>query len=334
VHEQLEEFVPLIGNTPVRKLKMDNINLYMKLERLNMTDSIKDRAAYTILSEAIRSNAVKKGSLVVESSSGNFAIAAATMCNYIGLKFIAIIDDNANDVCKKLIGKLSHDVIVATKRDASGGFIESRLENVKLFCEKHNAFWANQYANPANYRAHYNGTGIELTAAFDKLDYVFVGLGTCGTIGGVSRRVKEKFPECKVIAVDTEGSLILKDHPTFHHSPQPRHIAGLGLNFPSTLLKNAIYDSFAVVTEPDTIRACYELLDKHSEFVGGSTGTIYHAIKEYFADKKFETPPNVAMINCDGGGRYINTIYSDEWVEKTYGDRMHASKTHSYCAAI
>ncbi len=334
MQELLKELAPLIGKTPVKKLKLDHINLYMKLERLNMTESIKDRCAYGILSDAIRSGKVQEGSLVVESSSGNFAIAAATMCNYIGLKFIAIIDDNANDVCKQLIGKLSHDVIVAKKRDASGGFIESRLENVKLFCEKHNAFWTNQYDHPANYKAHYNGTGIEINTAFEKLDYVFIGLGTCGTIGGVSRRVKEKFPNCKVIAVDTEGSLILKEKPGFHHSPQPRHIAGLGLNFPSAFMQKAVVDGFAVVSEPDTIRACYDLLQEHSEFVGGSTGTIFHAVKDYFAGKEFEHPPNVLMINCDGGGRYINTIFNDQWVEQTYGERMQEIGTNSYWADL
>lgn len=314
----LQKLKGLIGNTPVRKLNFDGINLFVKLERLNMTESLKDRCAYAILDQAMKSGKIQKGSLVVESSSGNFAIAAATLCNFIGMKFIAIIDDNANDVCKKLIKKLSHDVIVATKRDASGGFIESRLENVQLLCEQHGAFWTNQYSNPANFQAHYNGTGVEICNSFDNLDYVFVGLGTCGTISGVSRRVKEKFPNCKVIAVDTEGSLILQDQPNFQHVPKPRHIAGLGLNFPSSLFKNALFDDFVVVSERDAVLACYDLLENHSEFAGGSTGTIFHAVKTYFKDKVFDTPPTALFISCDGGGRYINTIYDPAWVKSTY----------------
>ncbi|MHA4262417.1 2,3-diaminopropionate biosynthesis protein SbnA (plasmid) [Bacillus cereus] len=307
--KKLEKLGALIGNTPMIKLEDKKINLYAKLEYYNLMNSVKARAAYHILKSAIERGEVTEDSTIIESSSGNFAVAIATFCKYIGLKFIPVIDPNINESYKNFLSSMSYQVIKVNKRDETGGYLLTRLEKVKELLDTiPHAYWTNQYNNQDNFQAHYQGIGSELANDFNQLDYAFIGVSTGGTIAGVSKRLKEKFPNIKIVAVDSQGSVIFGDKPC------KRYIPGIGASIVPGMIKNALIDDVVIVPEIKTVTGCYELFNKHAIFAGGSSGTSYYAIQQYFENKVFQYTPNVVFLCPDNGQAYTSTIYNPEWV--------------------
>lgn len=303
-----------IGNTPLIRIKsrhFDNVNLYLKLEHYNPTGSVKDRAASYILKKVLSSGEINKDTILIESSSGNFGIALASYCKSMGLKFYCVVDPHISSVNEYLIKTLSTKMIKVEEPDENGGYLLNRIKKVNQLLEEiPNSYWVNQYGNPYNAEAYRETLGKEICEDLDKVDYVFLGVSSGGTITGVSQKIKEVFPHAKVIAVDVEGSVI------FGGSPQKRYIPGIGSSMTPSILKDAFIDEVVTVDEISTIKACHELLNEHYIFAGGSSGSVFYAIKKYFEGKKFDNIPNVVAIFADRGDRYIDTIYNDVWCDK------------------
>ncbi len=301
-----------IGQTPVRELPHDQIRLFVKLEYNNYSGSIKDRAVYNILLNGIRSGVINSNTTIVESSSGNFAVSLASICKCLGLRSIVVIDPNINRSYEQILRRIATRVVKVSKRDATGGYLLTRLDMVEEICrQEEHIFWTNQYGNADNYLAYYNGLGIELNQAFDKLDYVFIGVSTGGTIAGISRRIKQKFPHVKVVAVDVEGSVI------FGTPPAKRYISGLGSSKVPGMIKEAIIDQVIHVSEINVVRGCQELFDRYAIFGGGSTGAMYYAVKDFFAAAHPGNNHHVLFLCPDKGYPYMDTIYNEEWVNRT-----------------
>src|SRR5207302_8856196 len=213
---------------------------------------------------------------VIESSSGNFAAALAAFTHLVGLRFIPVIDPNISGTYESFLRRICPTVVKVEDRDDTGGFLKTRLQKVKELCATiPNAYWTDQYGNPDAMEAHYELTAGEICAAFESLDYVFIGVSTAGTIAGVSRRLKQRYPNVKIIAVDAQGSVI------FGGAPGKRHIPGVGSSIVPPLLSRAVIDDVVLVSEQETVAACRELLETHGLFVGGSSGTAYSAVKRY-----------------------------------------------------
>ncbi|WP_217602934.1 pyridoxal-phosphate dependent enzyme [Chitinophaga sp. GbtcB8] len=308
---KLEGFRSLIGNTRIKKLDVEHIDVYAKLEYENLFGSIKDRAAFYIIAEAIRNGQLTAGNFVVESSSGNFAIALMGICNALDIGFMPVIDPNINEDYEKIL-RLGCDVVKVTETDETGGYLLTRIKKVKEIVREHkNAFWTNQYANVNNYLSYYHSIGAELGASFEKLDYVFAAVSSGGTITGLSLRLREFFPGIKVVAVDIEGSLVFSD------TPQKRYISGIGASKRSDFLQHAKIDDVVHVSHRNIIRGCRELLKEQSIFAGGSSGACYHAVKTYFSGHRFSGIKPVAAFICpDKGNAYLNNIFNDAWAEK------------------
>ncbi len=301
----------LIGNTPLVKLDFDTINLYAKLEFNNFMGSIKDRAAFGAIEGAIARGEINGNSSVVESSSGNFAISLAAICKSLDMKFVAVIDPSINPIYERNLRLLTDHVVKVTERDPKGGYLLTRLSAVdKLRAQDPTLYWTHQYSNRDILECHYHGVGAEIADRFDSLDYAFIAVSTAGTIANVSRRLKKKFPNVKIIAVDTEGSVI------FGAPPKPRHIPGIGAGIVPELLKEATIDDVLHVSESETVSGCYALLEEHGIFAGGSTGTVYFAIKRYFDGLHFKRKPNAVFLCPDKGTAYLDTVYDKQWVER------------------
>src|SRR3989449_1063133 len=172
------------------------------------------------------------------------------------------------------------------------------------------AYWTNQYGNPDAMEAHYELTATEICADFDSLDYVFLGVSTAGTIAGMSRRLKEQYPDIRIIAVDTEGSVI------FGGAPRKRHIPGIGSSIVPQLLSHAKIDDVVLISERETVQACRELLTTHGLFVGGSSGTAFAAIKRYAARMPAYTHPTVLFLCADRGTPYLDTVFDSTWATR------------------
>ena len=292
----------------VRMPEFPHINLVIKLELYNPTGSVKDRAANYIIKKLLANKEIDEGTTLIESSSGNFGIALSAYCQKNGLKFIVVVDPCILAINEFLIKSFDAKVIKINVPDCNGGYLLNRIKKVKeLVNEIDNSYWVNQYGNPYNAEAYYKTLGNEICRSLDNIDYVFMGVSSGGTITGVSNRVKEKFPHAKVIAVDIVGSVI------FGHPPQKRCIPGIGSSMVPEILKKAKIDDVVMIDEVSTIDMCHELLEKHYVFAGGSSGSVFAAIKKYFTGKKLNRKVNVVTLFADRGERYANTIYNEEW---------------------
>jgi cysteine synthase A len=290
---------------------MRGMDLFAKLECANPIGSIKDRAAYWILMRAAERGEICDQTTVIESSSGNFAAALAAFTHLVGLQFIPVIDPNISSSYESFLRRICPTVMKVEDRDDTGGFLKTRLQKVKELCATiPNAYWTNQYGNPDAIEAHYELTATEICTDFDSLDYVFIGVSTAGTIAGVSRRLKEHYPNIRVIAVDINGSVI------FGGAPRKRHIPGLGSSIVPQLLSQALIDDVVLISERETVHACLELLETHGLFVGGSSGTAFAAVKRYAAKMTATTHPTVLFLCPDRGTPYLDTVFDPIWATR------------------
>lgn len=305
----MSEVAPYIGETPLYRLVAENIELYGKLEYFNLTGSVKDRAAFNILTSAIREGKIDEQTTIIESSSGNFALSLATICRHLGLKFIAVIDPNINGLNEQKIRELASGVVKVTDRDETGGFLLSRIRYIEeVMRTEQNVYWTNQYDNPDNFSGYYRTLGPEIIRDLPVLDYVFIAVSSGGTITGLSMSLKEHYKDVTVVAVDVEGSVI------FGSMPKRRHISGIGSSKVSSILQHALIDDVCIVTEPDIVRGANSLYAEHNIFAGGSSGAVWFAIQEYFRHRNFSRKPVVAFVCPDHGESYRNTIYNTNWV--------------------
>ncbi|SFX93329.1 2,3-diaminopropionate biosynthesis protein SbnA [Streptomyces atratus] len=319
---RLEMLSASFGQTPVVRLADDTVDLYAKLEFANPNGSTKDRSAYWILKRAIERGDVTEHTTVVESSSGNFAISMASFCQALGIRFVPVIDPNCNAPTEAYLRTICERVVKVEEPDGSGGFLRTRLERVEsLRAELAPVYWPNQYTNPDALEAHYRMTGGELCGTFRNIDYVFVGVSTGGTVAGVSRRLKESFPNITVVAVDAAGSAI------FGRPPSTRRIPGLGSSVVPDLCRRAEIDDVVIVPERQAVASCHELFQRHGLYAGGSTGSVYAAIRSYF--ERFPPPgsrPTVVFLCADRGASYAHTIYNPTWVREHLDDESAGSR--------
>lgn len=302
-----------VGNTPTVRIETSNnlgVNLYAKLEYFNPMGSIKDRAANYVLNKIVTENIINKKTKIIESSSGNYGVALSAYANLYGLDFTCVIDPLISSVNENLIRLLGAHIVKVDKRDDFGGYLHTRLSKVQDFLKQNeNSYWINQYENPLNAEAYETTIGNEICNNFQKLEYAFVAVSSGGTITGVSKCLKKHFPEIKIVAVDVKGSII------FGGQANQRFVPGIGSSRIPPILKHALIDEVQIVSEPQAIYGCRELLQTQHLFVGGSSGAVYAAIKQKFESNKNVDCPNVLAIFADGGNRYSDTIYNDVWCE-------------------
>lgn len=307
-----KNILDIVGNTPLISIKPKSlsgiIDLYAKLEAYNPTGSIKDRPAVYIIQKLLAKKIISKNSLIIESSSGNFGISLAAYCKKYGLKFLCVVDPNISPVNEFLIKKFGGSLIKVNKRDNTGGYLINRIKKIKeILKQNKNAYWINQYENLYNPESYYETLGVEICNAFATIDYVFIGVSSGGTITGVSQRIKQMHPYCKIIAVDIIGSKI------FGGLPKKRYIPGMGSSITPGVLRHAHIDEVVKVSELATVKMCHKLLEDHYIFAGGSSGSVFAGILKYFKNKKFTKKQTVVTIFPDKGDRYVSTLYNKAW---------------------
>lgn len=321
-------FLDAVGLTPMVRIKsreFDSINLFGKLEYTNPSGSVKDRAAEYILRNELGSGRIGGNTTVIESSSGNFGIALATFCRKYGLKFICVIDPNISPINEAIITALNAHTVKVTEPDESGGYLKTRIRKVyELIEEIRDSYWVNQYGNTLNSEAYDRTLGEEIAEEVPDVDYVFLGVSSGGTITGVSRKIKERCPGAKVIAVDIEGSVI------FGGPAAKRYIPGIGSSMVPDILRQAKIDDVVMVDEASTIEACHDFSRSHFILTGGSSGSVLHAVGRYFKNRDFARKPNVVMIFADRGDRYVNTIYNGAWCGEFYGKSREAANSYVF----
>ena len=200
-------------------------DVFLKLEGFNITGSIRVKTAIGLVEDLEQRGMVRPNETVlVESSSGNLGLALSLVCAIKGYKFICVTDSNANRATIRGMELYGARVIVVRKdRDPVAGYLGTRLEKIDQILQSDpNAVWLDQYSNVANKNVHAEQTANEIAREFDKVDWVFVGTGTTGTLAGISERLHQEFPRIKIVAVEPVGSV------TFGGAPGKRNIPGIG----------------------------------------------------------------------------------------------------------
>lgn len=287
-----------------------HLKIFAKMESYNPTGSIKDRAASYIFKNLLEKKVITKNTTIVESSSGNFGVALAAYAKLYGLKFICVIDKTTLPINKELIELYGAEVICIDKPDPFGGYLLNRIAKVKEIVNSTNdVYWINQYSNKLNAQAYFNSIGEEICAEApnNKVDYLFLGVSSGGTITGVSNKIKQRCPNAKVIAVDVEGSII------FDGNSRKRYIPGIGSSMKPSILRFAKIDDVVTVDEEETIWGCEKIFAKYDVLIGGSSGSVIAGINKYFENNPVGEDVNIMCVFADKGSKYLNTLYNKEW---------------------
>jgi N-(2-amino-2-carboxyethyl)-L-glutamate synthase len=288
-------------------------SLYLKCEGFNFAGSIKLKAATEMVEAADRDGVLTPSSVLVESSSGNLGVALSMIAASKGYQFLCVTDSRCNLSTRMLMEALGSQVHIVAEPDASSGFLGARINYVRALCAADDRYvWLNQYTNPGNWKSHYRTTAPQIARAFPRLDVLFVGAGTTGTLMGCARYFREWHRPVRVIAVDSVGSV------TFGGAPGRRMIPGLGTSVRPPLLDESCVDEVICVEEADTIRACHRLARRGFLF-GGSTGTVVSGAAGWLTRHGTGDLAAVA-IAPDLGERYLDTIYHANWLHDLYGD--------------
>lgn len=288
----------LIGNTPILKVRNlidDNgAEVYVKLEKFNPGSSIKDRAALGMIERAEKEGKLKKGMTIVEPTSGNTGIGLAMIGKLKGYEVIIIMPETMSKERRDLIKAYGAELILTEGSKGMKGAIDKALEY-----EKEGFFIPQQFENMANSAKHYETTAEEIYNDINDLDYFVAGVGTGGTLTGVSKKLKEKISGIKTVAVEPTTSAVLSGGKAGAHG-----IQGIGAGFVPGNYDSSVVDEVITVTDKDAINMAKEFSNKEGILVGISSGAAIYAAIELA--KKVGKGKKILAISPDGGEKYIS----------------------------
>ena len=320
VHSSL---LQLIGNTSLLELHKITKGLkgryFAKLEAFNVGHSAKDRVAKYIVEDAERKGLLKPGSTIVETSSGNTGYSLAMISALRGYRCIIAISDKSSHDKVEMLQALGAEVHLCPANVAPDDPRSYYEVAKRIHSEIPDSIYINQYFNPLNPEAHYQ-TGREIWEQTQgEITHVVVCSGTGGTISGIAHYLKEQNPRVQVLGVDAYGSAIKKYHETREFDPAevyPYKIEGMGKNLIPTATDFDVIDEFIKVTDKDAALMARKLARTEGLFMGYTSGAAIQAVKQYAEAGKFDENSIVVVLFADHGSRYMNKIYSDDWMKK------------------
>lgn len=289
----------LIGKTPI--LKLDNMvdensaEVYVKLEKFNPGGSVKDRAALGMIEKAEELGILKEGSTIIEPTSGNTGIAIAMIGRIKGYKVIIVMPETMSKERRDLIKAYGAELILTEGPKGMKGAIAKATELV----EAYGYFMPQQFENIANANKHYETTAEEILEDIKDLDAFVAGVGTGGTITGVSKKLKENIKKLKVVAVEPEKSQVLAGK-----GPGAHKIQGIGAGFIPSIYNGEYVDDIIAVSDQDAIKTAVEFARKEGVLIGISSGAALFAAMQ--VAKKLGKGKKVLAIAPDGGEKYIS----------------------------
>ena len=294
-----ESLLDLVGNTPLLELRRlspkPGVRIYAKLEGENPTGSIKDRVAKAMIDAAEAAGELEPGRELLEPTSGNTGISLALIAKLKGYKLTCVMPDNATEERRRLLRLYGATIIDSPGDQGSNGAVRLALE---LAEQDSRYFMPFQYANPANPRAHYEGTGAEIAEALDRVDVLVAGLGTGGTLMGAGERLRESFPDIVVAAAEP-----LPGDPVMG-------LRSLDDGYVPPILDVSKLDRKVLVSNEEAIAAVRALLDREGIFAGVSAGAVVHvAVK--LAQELDEGV--VVCVLADGGWKYLSADFWDAY---------------------
>ncbi len=294
-----------IGNTPLVKLKKVeekyklNSNLYAKLESFNPTSSVKARPAYYMIKGLYSKNKINKSSLIIEATSGNTGIALAMVSAYFGNPCLLVMPDTMSKERIALMKLYGAEIVLTEGKSGMKGAI---IKAEELQKRNPNSILVGQFSNINNSLSHYETTAYEIDKAMNGLvDYIFVGVGTGGTISGLARYFKEKDFLIKIIAIEPEKSSVLSGNP-----PKKHKLEGIGAGFIPEILDLALIDEVIQAKEEDAFKYTKELPKLEGISIGISSGAVLSSTIDYIKKHQLKDK-NIVMIFPDSASKYFST---------------------------
>lgn len=306
-----------VGATPMIKtsrLDAGPCELYLKLESSNPGGSIKDRIGVAMIEAAEREGKLKPGGTIIEATAGNTGLALALVAAQKGYKTIIVVPDKMAQEKIFHLKALGADVRL-TRSDVGKGHPDYYQDMAERIAQETGAFYVNQFGNEANPKAHYEGTGPEILGQLDgDVDAIVAGVGSAGTITGLSRFFKEKSPKTEIILADPKGS-ILTDYVNKGSIPNELGswlVEGIGEDFIPDIADLSHVKRAYDITDKESFEAARDLLKKEGVLGGSSSGTILAAALKYCREQK-EKKRVVAFV-CDRGEKYLSKMFNDYWM--------------------
>jgi cysteine synthase len=284
----------LIGKTPLVELRpVGDVRVYAKLEGQNPSGSIKDRVAKAMVETAEASGELEPGRELLEPTSGNTGISLALVAKLKGYSLTCVMPENATEERKRLLRLFGAQIVFSPSAEGSNGAVRAAIE---LAEREPRYFMPFQYANEANPRAHYEGTGSEIAAALDHVDVVAAGLGTGGTLMGVGERLRESFPGVVVAAAEPlPGDPVLG-------------LRSLDDGYVPPILDVSKLDRKLLVSNEESVREVRRLLDEEGLFAGVSAGAVSHVARKLAGELDDGV---VVAVLADGGWKYLSADFWD-----------------------
>lgn len=300
----------LIGKTPLLELtnieKELNLNakIFAKLEYFNPAGSVKDRVAKAMIDDAEKSGKLKKGSVIIEPTSGNTGIGLASVAAARGYRIIIVMPETMSVERRQIMKAYGAELVLTEGAKGMKGAIEKAEE---LAAEIPDSIVAGQFVNPANPKAHFDTTGPEIYEDTDgNVDIFVAGVGTGGTISGVGEYLKSKNPDIKIVAVEPALSPVLSKGTAGAHG-----IQGIGAGFIPDVLNTEIYDEIITVSNEDAYKTGKLIGRSEGVLVGISSGAAAFAATE-LAKRPENKGKNIVVLLPDTGDRYLSTpLFAD-----------------------
>lgn len=313
-----DDVLDAIGNTPMIRLNKIPQSFGLKCEILgkcefvNIGGSVKDRMGYRMVEDAERAGKIKPGYTIIENTSGNAGIGVALAAAVKGYKMIATIPERMSMEKVLVMKSLGADVIRCLS-DVPWDSNESYVGTARRMNEETpNSIFLNQYSNVGNPLAHYDTLGEEIYQQCDgKLDLVVIGVGTGGTLTGVSSKLKSKIPGCKCLAADIEGSILADPE---NLKPGNYVVEGIGKPFVPNTCVRKLADAWIRVNDKDSLTMARRLCKEEGLLVGGSSGTAVHAAIKYAIENNFDERHRIVVILPDSVRNYITKQADDDWM--------------------
>jgi cystathionine beta-synthase len=313
----LATVLELIGNTPLveaRRMDAAPCRLFLKLEQQNPGGSIKDRIALSMIKAGEDAGRLKPGTLIVEATAGNTGLGLALVAGQRGYRLLIVVPDKMSQ--EKIFNlKAMGAEVVLTRSDVTQGHAEYYQDvAARIARETPGAFYVNQFANEANVRAHEETTGPEIWRQMEeRVDAVVCGVGTGGTLTGLSRFFERVSPKTEIVLADPAGS-ILADQVT---TGKPGKLGswlveGIGEDFVPPICDLSRVKKAYSIPDAEAFAACRTLLAREGILAGSSTGTLLAAALRYCREQKSEK--RVVSLVCDSGNKYLSKMYNDYWM--------------------
>ena len=308
----------MIGNTPM--LRVSNMDtgpceLYFKMELMNPGGSIKDRIAVSMIAVAEQSGQLRPGMTIIEATAGNTGLGLALVAASKGYPLKIVMPDKMSAEKVNNLKAMGAEVI-RTRSDVQKGHPEYYQDIAARLAAENGYFYVNQFANPANVAAHYEGTGPEIWQQMQgNIDAFVCGVGSGGTLTGIGRYLREHNAAVDLVLADPEGSIL---EPLINRNEIVEAgswvVEGIGEDFIPDICEINLANKAYAISDKEALNTAREVLLQEGVMVGSSSGTLIAAALRYCREQT--SPKRVVTLACDTGHRYLSKLYNDEWMNE------------------